>query len=247
MELTIIGTGSKGNSYYLKPSIGKGLLIECGVNHKDIKKAIDFNVNGIEGCLVTHEHNDHAKSIKEIAAMGINVYASRGTIKAKQCEKHHKVKALEVNKATKIGDYKIYPFEIKHDAEEPVGFIINHKESGNILFLTDSVYSPYRFKNLNNIILEVNYDEETLTKNADKNIVNSFLENRIINSHFSLENAIELFKANDLSKVNNIIIIHLSDTNSNEKRFKETIEKEVGKEPIIADNNMNINLSKNPF
>lgn len=50
-----IATGSSGNSYALMND-NEILLLDLGVNAKLIKKAIDFRVSNIVGCLVTHKH-----------------------------------------------------------------------------------------------------------------------------------------------------------------------------------------------
>lgn len=248
MNLKVISTGSKGNCYFLEAENGETLIVECGINHNTIKQALDFNLEKVSGCIVTHEHSDHARSIKEIMKLGIKTFATKGTFNATGIDtSYHRACIVNSKQKTTIGNFKVMPFDIKHDAAEPVGFLINHKESGNILFLTDTMYSPYKFANLNNIILEINYSEKILDEKLKQEEVNPFLRGRIIQSHFSLENALKLLKVNDIRQVNNIVVIHLSDTNSNEKLFKETLQKHTGKTITIADDKMSINLDKTPF
>lgn len=246
MKLKVIGTGSKGNAYLLENE-EEALLIECGVNISEIKKAVDFNISKIVGCILTHEHNDHAKSIKEVLDCKINVYTSYGTFEAKKINYSCQRGAIALLSSTSrmIGNFKILPFHINHDALEPLGFLINHPETGNVLFLTDTFYSNYTFKNLNNIIIEANYSKEIIKeKLADK----EFLKDRIFKSHMSLETCLEFLEANDLSKVNNIVLIHLSDGNSNEIQFKDAVEKQTGKKVFVASNGMEIeNFNKTPF
>ena len=244
MKLKVIGTGSKGNAYLLENE-EEALLIECGVNISEIKKAVDFNISKIVGCVVTHEHNDHAKSIKEVIGCSISVYATKGTFEAKKIAFISKARVVETVNEFTIGNFKILPFKINHDAAEPVGFLINHNDCGKVLFLTDTFYSNYTFKNLNNIIIEANYSKEIIKeKLADK----EFLKDRIFKSHMSLETCLEFLEANDLSKVNNIVLIHLSDGNSNEIQFKDAVEKQTGKKVVVASNGMEIeNFNKTPF
>lgn len=55
LVLKTIATGSSGNSYALMN--GKEiLLIDCGVNAMEIKKAIDFRISDVAGCIVSHKH-----------------------------------------------------------------------------------------------------------------------------------------------------------------------------------------------
>ena len=50
----------------------------------------------------------------------------------------------------------------------------------------------------------------------------------------ALENVKDILKANDLSKVNEIYLIHLSDGNSNAEQFKREIQELTGKPVYIA-------------
>lgn len=53
--LKTIATGSKGNSYALMND-SEILLLDLGVSAREIKKAIDYRVSDIVGCVVTHKH-----------------------------------------------------------------------------------------------------------------------------------------------------------------------------------------------
>lgn len=53
--LKVLATGSKGNCYILQAGNDK-LLLECGIPYKEILKGLDFNLNGVQGCLISHEH-----------------------------------------------------------------------------------------------------------------------------------------------------------------------------------------------
>ncbi|MDF2881696.1 MAG: putative phage-related hydrolase [Clostridiaceae bacterium] len=56
MIMKCLASGSGGNSYLLQSSEGETLIIECGINIKEIKKALNFNMRNVVGCLITHEH-----------------------------------------------------------------------------------------------------------------------------------------------------------------------------------------------
>ncbi|WP_299153114.1 MBL fold metallo-hydrolase [uncultured Christiangramia sp.] len=243
MKLTVIGTGSKGNAYLLENE-EEALLIECGVNIKAIKQALDFNLRKLVGCIVSHEHGDHAKSIKELMEAGVNVYASAGTHKACGTTSNHRASMIMADVEYQLGNFKIRPFDVRHDAAQPLGFLINHSETGNVLFLTDTMYSPYTFRNLNNIIIEANYSHKVIRVKLQKM---EFLKNRVMESHMSLDECINCLNANDLSQVNNIVLIHLSDGNSDEKLFKDEVTKATGKTVTVADNGLQMNFNKTPF
>lgn len=243
MKLKVLGSNSKGNAYLLDNG-QEALLIECGVHIKEIKKALGFSLSKLKGCLVSHEHKDHARSMNDLLKLGVNVWATEGTHEACGTTMHHRACFLQFGEVHRMGNFKIKPFRINHDAKDPCGFLINHPEAGNVLFLTDTFYSPYTFKNLNNIIIEANYSKKII---SEKMTEMEFLKNRILQSHMSLETCMGFLKANDLSKVYNIVLIHLSDGNSDETLFKKEVENLTGKTVSVANTGMEIKLTKTPF
>ncbi|WP_025124405.1 MBL fold metallo-hydrolase [Myroides odoratimimus] len=244
MRLHVIGTGSKGNCYLLYNE-QETLLIECGVPFRKIKEALNFDISKVVGCIVTHEHGDHNKSIDEVLKSTIQVYASRGTLSASNHQEHHNAHIVEAKKIFKVGGFSIIPFDVKHDVNEPLGFLIHHNDCGITLFLTDTFYSPYRFKGLNNLIVEANFCEDIIEEKLK--LDKTFLKNRILKSHLSIQKCIDLLRSNDLSQVNNIVLIHLSDSNSNELEFKSKVENATLKNVSVASNGMDIEFNKTPF
>lgn len=244
MNLKVIGTGSSGNSYLLYNN-EEVLIIECGVTIKKIKEALNFDFSKVVGCLISHEHGDHNKSIKEVLSAGIKIYASKGTLEASGVIEHHNSYSIQSKKLYQIGNFKIIPFDIRHDVKEPLGFLIQHEECGTSLFLTDSFYSPYKFNGLNNLIIEANFCEDIIDQKLkfDK----KFLRDRVLKSHLSIQKCIDLLNVNDLSEVNNIVLIHLSDSNSNEVEFQQKVSQATGKNTIVAFNGLDIPFNKTPF
>jgi phosphoribosyl 1,2-cyclic phosphodiesterase len=246
MKLKVIGTGSSGNAYILSNG-DEALLIEAGVNIKEIKQALYFDFSKVVGCLITHEHMDHCKSANEVMRLGVNVYSGAKTHQSINGDVVHRALPISSRQTIKIGNFKVMAFDVKHDAAEPLGFLIEHKDCGKVLFLTDTYYCKYTFPGLNNIIIEANYSKEIIDKKFGPDSDKEFLRNRILKSHFSLANCKDILSANDLSQVNNIVLIHLSDSNSDEKQFKKEIHELTNKNVIVASNGMDIPFLKTPF
>lgn len=59
------------------------------------------------------------------------------------------------------------------------------------------------------------------------------LANRIIQSHMSIDTVEEFLEANDLSKLQQVYLLHLSDNNSNANKFKDRIQKKTGAEVYV--------------
>jgi phosphoribosyl 1,2-cyclic phosphodiesterase len=227
IEITTLASSSKGNCY--RVTDGKTpLLLECGINYRDIQRGLNFQMSTIAGCLVTHEHNDHVKSIQDILKAGIDVYASKGTFETLNLT-HHRLKPVKVREQFQIGTWTILPFEVEHDVSEPIGFLLANQEGEKLLFATDTYFIRYKFKGLTHIMVECNYSMDILKENVAAGMIDKGRKKRLMRSHFSLENVKEFLKVNDLSKVQEIWLLHLSDTNSNAELFKSEIQKTTGK------------------
>lgn len=226
MKLKVLASGSSGNCYLLQLR-NETLILECGIRYKQILEGLNFDLEHVVGCLVTHEHKDHSKSITELNKSGIDVYASKGTFESLGIE-HHRARVVESEKVFRVGNFTIMPFETKHDAKDPLGFLINHKAIGNLLFITDSYYCEYKFNNLNHILIECNYSKNILDENIENGVIPVSLRNRIVKSHFELSNVIEFLKSNDLDKVDTLMLLHLSSSNSDECYFIQEISKVTG-------------------
>jgi phosphoribosyl 1,2-cyclic phosphodiesterase len=249
MRLKILGSSSAGNCYILEND-QEALIVECGVKLLPIKKALEFKLNKVVGCVISHEHLDHCKGVMELAAAGIDIYSSVGTISA-MCNgghNHHRFHPVLSDVEFKIGGFTVKPFDVRHDAAEPLNFLIHHEQTGNVLFVTDTYYVPYTFRNLNNILVEANYSQAILDKRMDDGKTQEFLRNRIWKSHMNLETCKKMLKANNLSQVNNIILIHLSDGNSDAEDFQQQVTELTGKTVHVAGAGMIIeNFNKAPF
>lgn len=249
MKIKVLASGSKGNSYILKASTGS-LLLEAGIPFKDIQKGLDFNLSDILGALVTHEHKDHSKSILEVMKAGIDIYLSEGTIEALNLPINTYYRAIPAHLGAQInfGDFTVLSFETEHDAKDPRGFLIQYKPTKEkLLFLTDSFYCKYKFKDLNYIMIECNYIKETLDRNIELGYINEAMKPRLLRSHFNLENVKEFLKANDLSQCNEIILLHLSDSNSAANRMIKEIYELTGIKPKIAEAGLEVELEMYPY
>lgn len=232
INIKTLASGSSGNAYLIDDGHTQ-LLLECGIKYRDIQIAMDFKTSNLSGVLISHEHKDHTKGLKDVLRAGIDCYMSEGTAAAEGIN-HHRIKIVKNKKAFKVGTWTVLPFDVEHDVAEPFGYLLKNEQGERLLFATDTYYVRYRFNDLTHIMLECNYSMEILEDNIANRVVPLFLKNRLIKSHFSLENVIEFLNANDLSKVQEIHLLHLSDTNSNEKEFKNVIQEVTGKAVYIA-------------
>jgi phosphoribosyl 1,2-cyclic phosphodiesterase len=222
-----LASSSRGNCYLIQDGISS-LLLECGIKLSKIRQAI--NLNEIDGCLITHEHKDHSGYAKEIIKY-TGVYASKGTLSKTDVSPYeYRTTEIKSGKPFKINTFTIVPFETEHDAEEPLGYLIKSSATDKkLLFATDTYYIKNQFKGLNIIAVECNYASDILKANVDAGRIPKVVARRLFESHFELENVKKFLMAQDLSTVEAIYLLHLSDGNSDAKRFKKEIMELTGK------------------
>lgn len=228
MSIKVLASGSSGNCYLLETE-KETLIIECGIRYRDILKGLNFDLNKVVGCLISHEHGDHSKAINEIMNAGIDVYMSVGTKEGIDFKSSatHRINIVKHGKRYKIGGFDVVPFNVEHDVSEPLGFLLQHKELGRILFATDTYYLRNTFINVDHILIECNYSEDILEEIPPYRV-------RVLKSHMSLETLKETLKTWDLSRTKDITLIHISEGNGEPKRFRKEIEELTGIKTYVA-------------
>lgn len=233
INIQTLSSGSKGNCYIIDDGKTK-LMLDCGIPWRKIQQRLNFATYDIESCLLTHAHGDHIKALQDVLKAGIDTYASAGCWNQSGVNMTHRGHIIEAKEQFTIGTWTILPFEVEHDCDEPLGYLLVNGEGEKLLFATDTCYLRYRFSGLTHLLIECNHALDIIKANVEAGRLSVDLKNRIIQTHFSLANVKEFLKASDLSKVKEIHLIHLSDDNSDEARFKREIRELTGKPVYIA-------------
>ena len=228
--IRVLATGSSGNCYIVETS-DESLILECGINIKSIMEGLNFDLSKVKGCLISHSHSDHSKSVKKILDKSIDVFTGEKTIKELNIESH-RLHPVYPKLAFKVGGFTILPFDVQHDVQ-CLGYLIYHKETGKILFATDTYYLKYKFDGCNYVMIECNYDEDILHQLPPWRA-------RIIKSHMSVQTCIETLKTWNLSKCKKILLIHLSHDNGDPVKFQKEVQGYTGIETIIAEKGVEI-------
>lgn len=245
MRLNVLGSDSNGNCYVLQND-KEALIIEAGVRFSEVKKALKWQLSKVVGAVITHEHNDHAKYVRDFVSNGITVLAIPSVFKAKGIDSLSFRKEIEPMHGYIVGGFKVFAMPVCHDVP-CVGFIIEHEDMGRMLFVTDTMMLEYRVPGLNHILLEANYAEDILDTKIEAGSVPLSMKPRLIHSHMEIETTKGILRANDLSGVNEIVLIHLSNGNSDERRFVREVQETSGKPVYAAVAGLELNLSINPY
>ena len=208
-KLKVINSSSSGNCYILTCKNEK-LILDCGLPIKVIKQGLDFDLQGIQGVLVGHQHLDYSLSANDLKKNCFEVWQP--------------YLDSEKTKKKRFGSFNVSCFDLTDlqgnwmhtnadGSECPCyGFLIEHSELGRMLYITDTELIKWKFKNINHILLGVNYDKDLLDNE------NQSKRNHVYRGHLSIDTACEFVKCNSDS-LENVIMCHLSDSNSDVDSF----------------------------
>jgi len=228
---------------------GRRLLIECGDAWDKIQKALDFKLAGIHSCLLSHEHKDHSKSVKDVIDAGIHVVCSSATAaevgirptlaetkKWKIQESQEQFKMVHTVKAgdliTLTDTFIVRAMSMVHDAVDPLGYRVVDTSSGDSLFFaTDTSYLHLRkdpFPPQNIIAIECNYDEKILRERVHSGEVNPHLAMRLLTSHMCKRVCLRYLKYSfDLSGCREIHLLHMSASNIDREATRREFEEQL--------------------
>lgn len=229
-------SSSRGNLYTVTATNGRRLLLECGVRWPMILEALNYDLDNIDACLLTHEHQDHSKAVKEVMRAGIDIYASEGTFGALGIERARRAKQIDAYAGMTNKHFDNYAFPIIHDATEPFGYIVREVSTNEYLFFCpDSGYVKQRFAIPFTIIaIECSYDIDILQKRVDTGDINETLAKRLLESHAEKQTTMNYISEYcDTSKLREIHLLHTSGDNLDKPATKKEFEQRFFVEVII--------------
>jgi ribonuclease BN (tRNA processing enzyme) len=149
---------------------------------------------------------------------------------------------LHTKEYNEIGNWKIRSFALEHDSDN-TGFLIEHKETlQRTCYITDSGFCRSNPIGVHHLIIECNYQDELL---KSEEMEDRF--RRVKSTHMSLERLLSWLSKIDKSVMHKIILVHLSDRNSNEQAMVSAVQEFTGIQTYAAHNGETIDLSDVPF
>lgn len=226
MNFKQIHSGSSGNMYLVTANNGKRLIIDPGVSWAKVQNGLDYRMHNIVGCLLSHSHGDHAKSVDQIMKAGIEVYSSKETFDALGIH-GRRSNAIKERCLIRLNGIDVLSFYTQHDdTPGSMGFII--KADGQfLLFATDTRSLP-KFKHQFSIIcIECNYDPEIMSKRVDDGELTRCVAERTMMNHMGKGTLVTYLKDFcNLDICTEIHLLHMSSENiDKEATAKEIYEK----------------------
>ncbi len=252
LEFATIASGSSGNCIYVASNHTR-LLIDAGLSGKRIEAGLgELSLTGydIDAMLVTHEHNDHVDGVGIMSRRyDIPVYATEGTW-AKMPEKVGKFKPANKNplysgETLIINDLCITPFDIPHDAAQPVGYCISdgkHKitVATDIGHITDEVRESIKDSTV--LLIESNHDVDMLKMgpypyNLKQRVLSDF-------GHLSNENCGIMLKDVLNSTLKYVFLGHLSSENNTPMLAFETVKAAIEETGAVVGGDFNMYVAQ---
>lgn len=134
------------------------------------------------------------------------------------------------------------PLVVEHNVPN-FAYVIDHEEIGKMVFATDLTHFPYKVKGVNHLLIEANNSEDLIIDHLCKDeAIRSMSEN-----HMEINETIKAIRINISPDLTNIVLCHLSDAQSDERKFRDMVFDEFGIRPYIADKGLEISINKEEF
>jgi len=234
LKFLSLASGSSGNCYYLGTD-NYGILFDAGIGIRSLKKVLKENGIGLEQIMavfITHEHTDHIRSVGGLGERyGIPIYATEKVhagIDNNLCTEeklYTSRRIIEKERVVPVKDLQITAFDVPHDANECVGYLVAYQQQKFVLATDvghiDEKVGEY-IRRANHLIVEANYDREMLFHGKYP----TFLKNRISNGtgHLCNSEIAEFLAVNFDLHLKNIWLCHLSKDNNHPELAYKTVE-----------------------
>jgi phosphoribosyl 1,2-cyclic phosphodiesterase len=230
MRFASLGSGSKGNATLIEWR-NTCVMVDCGFSIKETTSRLaklGKQPQDLSAILVTHEHSDHWKGVMPLAnKFGIKVYLTAGCFKSRDLKDPvTDFQIIDSHTEFQVGDLRVTPVPVPHDAREPVQYLFNsldHKLGvlTDIGSLTPHVEAQY--DSCDGLLVEANHDLDMLAMGPYP----AFLKDRVSGQwgHLNNQQTAHLLAAVDQSRLQQLVIGHISDKNNSLDKVRDAVEQ----------------------
>lgn len=228
MRFASLGSGSRGNATLIQAG-DTCLLLDCGFSLRELEKRcalLQFDPKDIDALVVTHEHLDHIKGVGPLARKyAMPVWMTHGTWRNARCGDIPELRLFGSHtEKIQIGEIRITPYAVPHDAREPVQCTYTYKQH-RLGILTDAgSLTPHLVAALDGVdalLLECNHDRDMLRNGPYP----PRLQARVGGSYGHLSNAqaVELLSRIEHQRLRHLVAGHLSQKNNAPHLVREAV------------------------
>lgn len=231
MKVTVLGSGSRGNSVLVESGDVR-LLVDAGFSGRDMERrlaAVEIAPESISALLITHDHSDHTRGMGVVARRwGIPIYMTEPTRAAcaKLLDGTERLHRYGSDEPVEIGGLVVAPFLTVHDAVDPIAVTVTERATGEKLGIATDLgraTTPVRaaLQGCDVLILESNHDPILLRESHYPWSVKS----RIASGHGHLSNRAAAELATELyhKQLATVILAHLSEAANEPEIARDTV------------------------
>lgn len=231
LEVASIGSGSKGNATLVRWPGGM-LLIDCGFSTKETLSRLarlSVTPDQLNAVLVTHEHSDHSGGVAQLARkLNVPVYATHGTFKGMRDLKGFEQVKICSHQSFQMGDLRIQPYPVPHDANEPVQFSFEYSGKRLVVLTDIGSLTPFVFEQVNAchaMVLECNHDLEMLMNGPYP----YSLKQRVASDlgHLNNQQSAQLLANMDQRNLRQLVLAHVSEKNNHQDKVLAAVTPHV--------------------
>ena len=218
IKLGILGSGSGGNSLVVVDEDGGALIVDAGFSGRETLARLSqlgISPERLIGMLLTHEHADHSLGCRVLCdKLGLPLYTTCGTAEylLRRGKLPAKVLTFEPGNRFMVGGFEVRSFAVRHDAEEPVGFVLGSC-GVRVGVATDlgevNAVARRNLRDCDALILESNYDRQLLDGSEKRPL---YLKRRIAGSVGHLDNLMAAAALDELvtDRTRLLLLAHIS-------------------------------------
>jgi len=237
IRVHVLRSGSAGNAVLIAAGETR-LLVDAGLPVEVIGRELAplaLELRDLTAVLLTHEHDDHARSAGALARLGIPVLGNARTLlHASAALAGAEGDTFTTGVPFRVGEFLVESFAIPHDAVEPVGFLF--QVDGVTVLLAHDLGDVdgalrERLPRADLVVLEANYDPRLLGVSGYP----WFLKNRILSpvGHLSNDGAAgaAVWAARG-GRPQTVHLVHLSEANNLPPLARDTVRWALEREGI---------------
>ena len=232
LRVCILASGSSGNCTLIA-SPTTSILIDAGLSAREIGRRLEslaVSHGSLSAICVSHEHSDHTAGLRVMNQRhGVPIYANQGTADALRRDDEWKAlpwRIFTTGQPFAVGDLRVEPFSVPHDAYDPVGFVIS-SGGARVGVVTDigipTTLVRERLKSCHALVLESNHDERLLQEAPRPEYLKQRIRGR--QGHLSNERAGALLAEVASPSLSHVFLAHLSEQCNRHELALRTAER----------------------
>lgn len=205
-------------------------MVDCGFSLRETTARLQrfgLQPQQLDAILVTHEHGDHCSGVGTLSRRhGIPVYLTYGTASSGRVGDCAEQRLLDCHSSFDLGDLRVQPVAVPHDAREPCQFVFDH-DGARLGILTDlGSITPWVlscYAQCNALLLEFNHDRQMLQEGRYP----ENLKRRVGGDwgHLSNAQAAALLQQLGLEQLQHLVIAHISEANNCRERVLDSLQQ----------------------